>query len=193
MLFPLHVVKHKNVILCNLRMTVLIWFRRWCGIFNSFINIIPDQQMEDQAITEKRTCAVLIMLFFFFPPWSLLTESRFAIFTSQGVYSQEMSKKKLKSSGKSMIHVEAGTENKLTSLSFSPFLSCKIFILTDRYPIILDLFSYMGKLWPRFCQESKSVGKYLLSIYYMRAHCRALQTQRWQLRMQPHLLREPED
>lgn len=35
--------------------------------FNSFINIILDQQMEDQAIKEKWACAVLIMLFNFFP------------------------------------------------------------------------------------------------------------------------------
>lgn len=101
--------------------------------------------MEDQAITEKRACAVLIMLPP--PPKEVCLLKAVLLYSPvRSVYRQEMSKKKLKSSGKSMIHVEAGTEDKLTSPFFSPFLSCKIFILTDRYPIILDLFSYMGKL-----------------------------------------------
>lgn len=145
-------------------MTVLIWFRRWCGAFNSFINIIPDQQMEDQAIKEKWACAVLSMFFF---SWSLLTESCFAISTRQGCSQPRNDKAKIK--GLREIHDILERQGQRT---YSPLYSQFIPLLQDFYSKRQVsnnswFFSCMGKLWPRFGQDSKSVSKYLLSIYYM--------------------------
>ena len=149
MLFPFHVAKHKNVMLCNLRMTVLIWFRRWCGVFNSFINIIPDQQMEDQAIKRKWTCAILIMLFYFFflkfAYWKLLCYTS----TRQGCWQLRKDRGKSKGlKGNPWYIVEAGTENKFISL-FSIYSSTAKLLLYSkkkktRYPINLDLFLKWG-------------------------------------------------
>lgn len=157
----------------NIKMSYsVIW--EWLFSFDSgdgVVSLIPlsiSSQTNSWKIKQlQRNEHVLYLPCFFFPPEVCLLKAVLLYSPVRGVYSQEMTKNKLKSLGKSMIYCR-GRDRGQTHLSFfSLFLSCKIFIPTDRYPIILDLFSYMGKLWPRFCQDSKSVGKYLLSIYYM--------------------------
>lgn len=73
----------------------------------------------------------------FFPKVCLL-EAILPYPPDRGVYSHEMTEDKLKGSGKSMIYGRGRDRGQIHHSVLSLFPYGKIFILTDRYPIILD-------------------------------------------------------
>lgn len=170
-------------------MTVLIWFRRWCAVFNSFINIIPDQQMEDEAIKEKRTCAYLSCVGFslkFAYSWL------FSYIHQTGVFAARKWQGQNQRAGGNPWY-SRGSNRGQSHLSFlSLFLCCNIFIL-DRYPIILEIFPIWGNCDLDFT-KIVSVSKYLLSIYYyMLSTLLGSADTRVTHRQWPCLWREPEN
>ena len=126
--FPLLVAKHKMSY--SVIWEWLFSFDSGDGAlsFNSLINIIPDEQMENEAIKKKWVCAVfflgqgeipevcLLVVVFLYPP-------------DRVVCSQKMTKTKFKEWGRSMIH-QTGRDRRQSHLSFLKLL-----------PLLLDSYS----------------------------------------------------
>lgn len=164
MLFLPHVAKQKMSY-------SLIW--EWLSSFDSGDGVVPLiplsilSQTNRWKIKQLRRNEHVLYLACFFFSWSLLTESCFAISTRQGCSQPRNDKAKIK--GLREIHDILERQGQRT---YSPLYSQFIPLLQDFYSKRQVsnnswFFSCMGKLWPRFGQDSKSVSKYLLSIYYM--------------------------
>lgn len=139
MLFPLDVAKHKNVMLCNLRMTVLIWFRRRCGVFNPLSTLSQTNRWKIKQLRRNKHVPYLSCFLIFFPEVCLL-EAVLPYPPDGGVDSQEMTEEKLKGSGRSMMYCRGRDRGQIHFSFLSLFLYWKILLQTDRYPVSLDFF-----------------------------------------------------